>query len=593
MKKIYLSLLVVSFLFGSLSAQKQAHLPLKSKHFSFKKANEKERIIKGTKGVEATLNETFNTFPPAGWTADPATGFWEGSSTWYYSQYAPNFGDGHFAVMDCFNIPAGEEGSLITPVLHPDATNHTLSYDVIEILLNDDYIDSGMELYIEFSTDNGSTWTTSTTNVLTNIPGHNTANAPQTPTTLTTDLSTYIGQAVKVRFRCVSDYGAFSLFLDNVTGPEADITLPTNDIELSEVYGDFSGTSSYAVIPLSQAISYDIVGIVSNNGTADQTNVTLHVDDADNSLAGTASMASLASGDEDTLTYSITLDNTTPASYGIKTYVTQTETDENPANNVGDSIYFSTDYSLYLRTENLTSLLTPYSFGTSAPATTGMEYGANYLFFNDDQVDSIVVFIYDAYGTGTITGKLYDIDLQSGNRTLVAQTSAYTPSGIPEFKTLALTTPYQVTGPAFLTSTVQMTFSPAAHDTIYIGADGHFAGDASVAGAAYLKVNNTWGWYYITGTCPMVGVITHQQTTYANSLLSSKNVVLYPNPVSETLYVVNEKAVDVEIYNINGQLVAKYNNQNVINVADLAQGTYMVKVVTNNNVITQKINIVR
>ena len=592
MKKIYVLLIILPFIFGGLSAQKQAQFPLKSSNFSFKKANEKEMITKGTKGVEATLNETFNTFPPAGWTANPATGFWEGSSTWYYSQYASNFGDGSFAVMDCFNINAGQEGSLITPVLHPDATNHTLSYDVIEILLNQNYIDAGMQLFVEFSTDNGSTWTTTTTNVITNVPNHNTATAPQTPTTLSTDLSAYNGQAVQVRFRCVSDYGGFSLFLDNVTGPEADITLATNDIALSKVYGDILGTSSYSVIPLSQAITYDIVGIVVNNGSAAQTNVTLHADDATNSLAGTASMASLASASQDTLTYTIALDNVTPASYGIKTYVTQNESDENPANNEGDSIYFSTDYSLYMRTSNINALLSPYSFGSSAPATTGMEYGANYVFLNNDQVDSVVVFIYGSYGTGTVTGKLYNIDLQTGARTVVAQTNAYTPAGTPEFKTLALTTPYQVAGPALLTSTVQLTFNTSAHDTIYIGADGNFAGDAASAGAAYLKVGGTWGWYSVTGTCPVVGVITHHQTS-VNPLFSSKNVVLYPNPVSETLYVVNEKAVDVEIYNLNGQMIAKYNNQNVINVANLAQGTYMVKVVTNNNVINQKINIVR
>ena len=39
--------------------------------------------------------------------------------------------------------------------------------------------------------------------------------------------------------------------------------------------------------------------------------------------------------------------------------------------------------------------------------------------------------------------------------------------------------------------------------------------------------------------------------------------------------------------------VAEYSNTNEANVSLLTQGTYMVKVVTNNNVITQKINIVR
>lgn len=72
-----------------------------------------------------------------------------------------------------------------------------------------------------------------------------------------------------------------------------------------------------------------------------------------------------------------------------------------------------------------------------------------------------------------------------------------------------------------------------------------------------------------------------------------ENVFVYPNPASDKLVVANEKASRIEIYNLKGQLVAEYNNTYEANVSNLAQGTYMVKVVTNNVVFTQKINIVR
>jgi len=71
------------------------------------------------------------------------------------------------------------------------------------------------------------------------------------------------------------------------------------------------------------------------------------------------------------------------------------------------------------------------------------------------------------------------------------------------------------------------------------------------------------------------------------------NVFVYPNPATTTLKVANENAKTIEIFNLNGQKVAEFNNTNTANVANLAQGMYMVKVVTNNQVITQKINIVR
>ncbi|MCX7862095.1 MAG: choice-of-anchor J domain-containing protein [Bacteroidales bacterium] len=70
-------------------------------------------------------------------------------------------------------------------------------------------------------------------------------------------------------------------------------------------------------------------------------------------------------------------------------------------------------------------------------------------------------------------------------------------------------------------------------------------------------------------------------------------VFVYPNPASSKLMVANEKASRIEIYNLKGQLVAEYSNTTEANISEIAQGTYMVKIVTNNHVFTQKINIVR
>ncbi len=70
-------------------------------------------------------------------------------------------------------------------------------------------------------------------------------------------------------------------------------------------------------------------------------------------------------------------------------------------------------------------------------------------------------------------------------------------------------------------------------------------------------------------------------------------ISVYPNPAKDKLYVTSSKINTVEIYNLTGAKVASYGNQNVINISDLAQGTYLVKVITDNKVTTQKINIVR
>lgn len=369
-----------------------------------------------------------------------------------------------------------------------------------------------------------------------------------------------------------------------------------NDIQTTSTYADFTGMSYYEITPLSQVTDVNLVGVVQNNGTLAQTNVTLHADDAINGISGTDLVASQAPAQIDTMVFVATLDDVIAKDYGFKMNATQTATDETPLDNIGDSIYFSTDPAMYARSTDLNALLTSYSFAASgAPAITGMEYGCNYHFLNPDKIDTIFVLIYGANGTGTVTGKLYNQDLTTGARTVVAQSAPYTPNGAPEIAALPLTTFYTIpTVPAVLTATVKLDLNvtTAPRDTIKIGADGMYLGDGSIAGALYLQVSSAWGWYYSSGTVPIVGLVLDQATGINNNLLS-KDLFVYPNPVSNTLFVMNKKAISVDIYNLSGQVVASYNNENVIDVTKLAQGSYLVKVVTADKTITEKINIVR
>lgn len=70
-------------------------------------------------------------------------------------------------------------------------------------------------------------------------------------------------------------------------------------------------------------------------------------------------------------------------------------------------------------------------------------------------------------------------------------------------------------------------------------------------------------------------------------------VSVYPNPAKDKLFISSNHIQTVEIFNLTGARVANYGNQNSINISGLAQGTYLVKVITDNEVTTQKINIVR
>lgn len=78
--------------------------------------------------------------------------------------------------------------------------------------------------------------------------------------------------------------------------------------------------------------------------------------------------------------------------------------------------------------------------------------------------------------------------------------------------------------------------------------------------------------------------------------INLSNVELYPNPAAYLLTINNIQNSTVSIYNLVGELVVFEkvdSNSAQINVANLAQGTYIVKVQNNNSVFTSKIDIIK
>jgi len=69
------------------------------------------------------------------------------------------------------------------------------------------------------------------------------------------------------------------------------------------------------------------------------------------------------------------------------------------------------------------------------------------------------------------------------------------------------------------------------------------------------------------------------------------SVSVFPNPANNKLNIIADNIKSVEIYNLIGQNVATFGNVHLINTSDLSIGSYLVKVITDSKVITQKINI--
>lgn len=238
-----------------------------------------------TLAAGTVLNESFNAFPPNLWDIVPPQGLylsgqnlyycpmWTGSETAYKDyltgEAAPVIdGDDKYAVFMAsllYNYPnAGfpAAGSLITRPLMPTTANHILSFRAIELYREEPtWIAAGMELYIEVSTNEGTTWSVSTENVLTQIPDHNMAGAHHYAT-LTVDLTDYIDQTILVRFRAKGDYGGFDLGIDNITGIPLDID-PNPDLEIMQLKHNLPALS----IPLRHADEVLPKAKVQNNGS--------------------------------------------------------------------------------------------------------------------------------------------------------------------------------------------------------------------------------------------------------------------------------------------------------------------------------------
>lgn len=124
-------------------------------------------------------------------------------------------------------------------------------------------------------------------------------------------------------------------------------------------------------------------------------------------------------------------------------------------------------------------------------------------------------------------------------------------------------------------STSLTNFTVSTTGTYYVGFHCYSAADMWVA--------------YIDDV--VIDIASGVQNTNASPVIE-----VYPNPVKNILNVHNAANSNVAIYNILGELVySKSNSDNhiTIDMANFANGSYVVKITSDNNTITKKINVVK
>ena len=70
---------------------------------------------------------------------------------------------------------------------------------------------------------------------------------------------------------------------------------------------------------------------------------------------------------------------------------------------------------------------------------------------------------------------------------------------------------------------------------------------------------------------------------------NDSRIALYPNPTTSILNIAANGVKEVSVLDINGRTVMTEQNVNSIDLSELANGVYFVRVITNDGVATEKI----
>ncbi len=100
----------------------------------------------------------------------------------------------------------------------------------------------------------------------------------------------------------------------------------------------------------------------------------------------------------------------------------------------------------------------------------------------------------------------------------------------------------------------------------------------------------------ITSDNSTVGHFTTLEDASQIDIESTNNILVYPNPTNGVFNIENVRGADVEVFNLVGQRVfsAVEVEENIsVDLSNLSEGTYVVRISGTNSVKTQKINLVK
>ena len=556
----------------------------------------------------------------------PAT--WEPSPGSYYLQYLGDYSetgnevDGHWAWVDIISDYPGLGGD------GQEVCNTWIQFDSINLLESDNPKINFYQMYrplnsvatyVDISIDDGATWNTIEVNG--DVLGNDYA-------PIQSDL--YIGgyaanePNVSIRFRwetsAVSSVAGYGWEIDDikiVENPAVDMFVKEGVMNFFQ-YVDYTNpadadyfhiSSHYGQIPEEQFESAAAVmvfnGILESKGYAEvipEFNVTVFDPDMTEIYNETVTAPAYNITELDTVDVSVELALDTEPMRGEYTviYNVIATNEENPEDNI-DTTYFNvTDEIMGRDLGNMTSTVSPVNWQDGG--VDGDMMGTDYLFLYETTILTMDVFIADRSTTGTsFVAHVMEYDdiatdyVDLGASGLIVVDSSMLDTWVTvTFPDPITIIPDSETGDFEVKAAVELFFGDG---DLFIGADP-------------TTISSSWGttWYFMEGDSPQewraisnyggAGIGLRLNTPKSNAIapINADNVNVYPNPSTGHFTIENVRGADVEIFNLVGQRVylAQNVDQNInVDLSNLSEGTYIVKVSGTNTFKTQKINIVK
>ncbi|MGM0625779.1 MAG: T9SS type A sorting domain-containing protein [Bacteroidota bacterium] len=609
--------LIAGMVFG------QTHMQKRTKNFMKTKTDKIERSEK----LEIIWEDDFS--DPALWVTayddtNPNDGPWvigtEGPSGYYSEAMGPiesTTADNGFAMYDS-DATGVEVGSQDSKLIL-DGSIDCSTYESVAVTFESYYRAFNGNCYIEISTDS-STW--EQFQVHDDIDVNSSTANPSTVTVNVTDFAANEPQ-VYFRFRYIGEWD-YAWMVDDIklfVAPDHDLQLMGARVnffqyphwidETQYPLGDYYGYSGFfSMIPQNQVQNEDATivfdGTVKNLGSLDATpslGITVTDPESTEVFNNSATLdAPVSTEEKDTMPITDMEFSMPDALLGTYTWAFEAYedgvVDENPADN---TIEYQTEITqnIYAHdNDNVTGGWSTENYTDGG--RDGDMIGVVYPFFEPDTIDQAHVYISSMTEVGaSFKVKLLTMDPDTDEWTefmasppvTIEDTTQVGVFHEVEFPAAGVVEP--IDGFTRVMVAVEYSYNNEA-SSFRLGIDGS-APTNGWETYMYFVIEDSW-YYYGGDHVAVIRLETRLTEDNAVGMNEFTDFSVYPNPTNGTATISNVEGATIEVYNMLGKCVRMIENaefQTDINLSDMAEGTYLVRVKTDKGVGMKKLNVVK